>query len=135
MDLQRHMSWPFLCSVVWDWVIVRFLNIGGIVTHHCLNLIFITTYIYILYTKSFIFMKRTSFQTINILGDKMALGWAYHLFFMAWRNKRRYNRYDRNFCYKKKRGRLPITCYCLSEPAASFLWHSPKHEVLIYIRS
>jgi hypothetical protein len=36
---QSHMSWCFLVSIGLSWeVIVRFVDIGGTVVHHCVNL-------------------------------------------------------------------------------------------------
>ena len=40
MDLQRHMSWSHLCSVIGG-KIVRFVYIGEMVDHRCLNFLFI----------------------------------------------------------------------------------------------
>ena len=38
MDLQPHISWSFLWSMIWceSWLF-RFVDIAGIVDHHCLN--------------------------------------------------------------------------------------------------
>ena len=39
---KRHMSCPFLCSVSDGEMIVRFVDIGGIVDNHCINFLFVT---------------------------------------------------------------------------------------------
>ena len=45
LDFQHHMSWSLFCSVSERWeVIVRFIDIDGIVDHHWLNFLFITIY-------------------------------------------------------------------------------------------
>ena len=41
LDFQCHMSWVFVFSELMCVVTVRFVDIGGIVYHFCLNLIFI----------------------------------------------------------------------------------------------
>jgi hypothetical protein len=42
LDFQHHMSWSLFCSVSERWeVIVRFIDIDGIVDHHWLNFLFI----------------------------------------------------------------------------------------------
>ena len=48
LDFQCHMSWFFFCVQWWE-VVVLFVDIGGIVDHHCLSFLFIitiNTYIY-----------------------------------------------------------------------------------------
>ena len=45
LDFQRHMPWSFFVFRELRWeVIVRFVDIGGLVDHHCLNFLFITFY-------------------------------------------------------------------------------------------
>jgi len=41
IDFQRHISLFFL-NPLWGEVIVNFGDIGGIVDHYCLNILFIT---------------------------------------------------------------------------------------------
>ena len=41
LDFQRHMSWCFLCSVRWLFILVI---IGRIIDHHCLNFLEITRF-------------------------------------------------------------------------------------------
>ena len=42
LDLQCHMLWSFLYSMGWDArQFVLFIDIGGIVNHHCLNFLLI----------------------------------------------------------------------------------------------
>jgi hypothetical protein len=43
LDFQHSMSWFFFCSMIWGKkeMIVRFVDIGGIVYDHCINFIFI----------------------------------------------------------------------------------------------
>jgi len=63
LDFQRHMSWSVLCSVRWE-VIVHFVDIGGIVDHHCLNLLFINYYN--LHKEHFIYIFYINLHCITI---------------------------------------------------------------------
>ena len=63
-----HMSWSFLVFSVWRWeVIVCFVDIGGIVDHHCLYFVFVMITCHTLTSQSVIHCSFSEGVSFNLL--------------------------------------------------------------------
>ena len=70
-DLDFHTSWSLWCSMMRE-VVVCFVDIGGIIDHHCLNFLFIIC-IYMYIGKEHTVLKYKSNIEINWSSASMAI--------------------------------------------------------------